>query len=109
MPTQRKILITGGFGFIGSHLAETLLYDNDLDHLHIVDDLSTSPIEVSSYIHNLQAANRVSWQVCAVEEYFAQTPLPHFTEVYHLANVVGPVGVLRHSGNIVRNTVQDTY
>ena len=40
----RKILITGGAGFIASSLAEKLAEDAD-NHLVIVDDLSTGAIE----------------------------------------------------------------
>lgn len=38
-----KVLITGGAGFVGSHLAELLLEQGD--EVHVVDDLSTGSIE----------------------------------------------------------------
>ena len=37
-----KIVITGGAGFIGSHLAESLYKNSDL---HVIDNLSTGHIE----------------------------------------------------------------
>ena len=37
-PTEQSILVTGGAGFIGSHIADTLVDDNDVT---ILDDLST--------------------------------------------------------------------
>ena len=40
--TSRHILITGGAGFIGSHLAEQLLLRGD--HVTVVDDLSTGDL-----------------------------------------------------------------
>ena len=41
---MKKILITGGAGFIASCLAEKLAEDPD-NHLVIVDDLSTGDLE----------------------------------------------------------------
>ncbi|MFX0142075.1 MAG: GDP-mannose 4,6-dehydratase, partial [Candidatus Hodarchaeota archaeon] len=41
--TQKKILITGGAGFIGSHLAESLIeYDNKVTVFDILDNNYTS-------------------------------------------------------------------
>jgi len=41
--TNKRILITGGAGFIGSHLAEKLVNDNN--HITIIDNLSTGSID----------------------------------------------------------------
>ena len=38
-----KALITGGAGFVGSHLAEALLGRGD--EVHVIDNLSTGSIE----------------------------------------------------------------
>ena len=52
-----KNLITGGAGFIGSHLAEELLDKNE--YVHIIDDLSTGSIE---NIEHLKHPNKKSYQ-----------------------------------------------
>ena len=48
-----KVLITGGAGFIGSHLAETLL--NQGEEVYILDDLSTGSV---ANIEHLQSHER---------------------------------------------------
>src|SRR5258708_2644341 len=50
MPTKKRVVITGAAGFIGSHLAETLL---DRDYTVIgVDNLLTGDIGNISHLHN---------------------------------------------------------
>jgi nucleoside-diphosphate-sugar epimerase len=106
--TEKRVLVTGGFGFIGSHLVEQLLQDKS-NRVHVVDDLSTSPVEVEEYTSQVPHPAHLTWSICTVKDYFLQNDLPAFDEVFHLANVVGPVGVLKHAGDIVRKTVEDTY
>jgi UDP-glucose 4-epimerase len=53
----------------------------------------------------------LTYDICSVEEYcanHAKSP-NQLSEIYHLASVVGPVGVLRHGGNIAKSIVDDTY
>ena len=106
----RHILITGGFGFIGTHLVEALIGCPDI-HIHIVDNLSTSPVNHEAFLEKLGQPENLSHDVCSVEEYCTNRakPVNQFSEIYHLASVVGPVGVLRHGGNIAKSIVDDTY
>ncbi len=50
-PTREKkrILVTGGFGFLGSHVVERLVADPG-HHVHALDDLSTSPLGCRRYL-----------------------------------------------------------
>jgi nucleoside-diphosphate-sugar epimerase len=105
---QKSILVTGGFGFIGSHLVEMLLRKPE-NRVHVVDSMVTSPIELDSYLQQLRGSERLSYDLCTVREFFAKVEIPKFDEIYHLASVVGPVGVLKHSGLILRDMVGDTY
>ena len=104
---MKNILVTGGFGFIGSHLVEALL-ENPNNTVHVVDDLSTSPLALVEYLGQLQHRERLTYDLSTVAAYFNH-PAPHFDEVYHLASVVGPVMLLDHSGEILRGIVADTY
>jgi UDP-glucose 4-epimerase len=104
----KRILVTGGFGFIGSHLVEQLLREKG-NTIHVVDDLSSSLVHVDQYVSKVPNREHLTWDICTVREFFQRSTLPPFHEVFHLANVVGPVGVLKHAGDIVRKTVEDTY
>jgi UDP-glucose 4-epimerase len=80
-----RCLITGGAGFIGSHLAEELLSGGD--RVHVLDDLSTGSIE---NIRHLKPQQGFSYTIES-----AMTP-PTVAElvdeadvVYHLAAAVG--------------------
>src|SRR6266571_6838644 len=95
--STRRILVTGGFGFIGSHLVELLLKEPDAV-VHVVDNLTTSPIDPQVYLEQIRYPDRLTYDICTVREFFARRDLPKFDEVYHLASVVGPVGVLKHAG-----------
>ena len=102
----QNVLVTGGFGFIGSHLVEQLVLERDL-RVHVVDDLSSSAIDLPAYLARFNG--EITYDICTVREFFSRPDLPAFNEIYHLAAVVGPVGVLKYGGCILRKTVDDTY
>ena len=104
---MRSVLVTGGFGFIGSHLVERLLLTSTT-RVHVVDNLTTSPIEVERFVRELPDTTRLTYDIGSVEAFCAKASRPRFDEIYHLASVVGPVGVLAHGGRIAGMMVNDT-
>jgi UDP-glucose 4-epimerase len=108
MSEPRRALVTGGFGFIGSHLVEALLEENDVD-VHVVDSLVAPAVVPEAFLSALPHGRRVTYDLCSVTEYLSRTDRAPPAEIYHLASVVGPVGVLSHGGRLVRTIVEDTY
>lgn len=101
METRKKILITGGLGFIGSHCIEKWK-ENDWD-IVVIDNLSTNAISPDHFLtENVEIIEKdilsVQWG-----------DLPSFDLILHLASPVGPVGVLKHSGNMARIILDDIY
>jgi len=74
MIRDKKILVTGGLGFVGSHLVDSLVKNN---HVTVVDDLSTGRLENinMSAITNIQT----------VEE-FIRSSDEKYDIIFHFAN-----------------------
>lgn len=100
---MKRILVLGGFGFLGSHLLDELLSDPN-QHVHVIDDLSSSPLPVEQLLWELEAGDRLTYQITRVEDFCSDhRALEAFApcdEIYHLASLVGPSGILPHAGRI---------
>lgn len=104
---DKHILVTGGFGFLGSHLVERLLEDEEA-RVHVIDNLSTSPLDHEAFVRRV-GNPRLTYEITSVEDYAKRGEFPPFAEIFHLASVVGPVGVLHHAGKITKSITDDTY
>lgn len=102
-----RVLVTGGFGFLGGHVLEQLLAEG-VESIHVVDNLSTNPVGVDVLLAEIGADDRLTYDLTTVREYLRQGP-GEFDTILHLASVVGPAGVLRHGGRIISAIVDDTY
>ena len=80
-----RVLITGGAGFVGSHLSEALLAAGH--HAHIVDDLSTGSIDNVSH---LKSHPHFGYTIDTVfNESLTAELVDHADVVFHLAAAVG--------------------
>ncbi len=82
---NKKILITGGAGFIGSHLTETLLANHC--HVTIIDDLSTGRWENVEHLKNHPNLRVIIASACDAD--LIKKEVPEHELVYHLASAVG--------------------
>jgi UDP-glucuronate decarboxylase len=78
-----KILVTGGAGFIGSHLVKALLEANN--KITVLDNLS------SGKRANLTTGTEVRDVNLLVKDVINRVRLPHFDHIYHLASLASPV------------------
>jgi UDP-glucose 4-epimerase len=102
-----RILVTGGFGFVGGHVLELLLSRPDVE-VHVVDDLSSNPVRPERLLAELESPTRLTFDLCSIEAYFAGGAA-EFDAIVHLASPVGPAGILKDGGRIVSAIVDDTY
>jgi len=99
-----KILITGGAGFIGSHLAERLLERGD--EVCIIDDLSTGAIENIASIKNHP---KFTYHIDTIRNYRLTAELVDMCDiVYHLAAAVGVRLIVESPVNTIETNIRGT-
>lgn len=100
-------LVTGGLGFIGSHLTSLLLEDPSA-HVTVVDNLQGQVLPVEYLVEQISGKRpgKLAIKIGPVADYGADQS---FDKVFHLASVVGPAAVLNYAGYITESIVRDTY
>lgn len=99
-----KYLLTGGAGFIGSHLAEELL--NRGDEVRIVDDLSTGSIE------NIEHLKRRKKFQYVIDSILSKALLAELIDgadlVFHLAAAVGVRLIVENPVRTIETNIKGT-
>ena len=102
---MKKILVTGGAGFIGSHLCEALLRRGD--EVSVLDDLSTGRIE---NIAHLQDNQRFRLTIGSVLDSSCLIPLVRSADViFHLAAVVGVQKIIDAPVETIETNILGSY
>ncbi len=99
-----KILVTGGAGYIGSHLADALLADGH--QVHVVDDLSTGRMDNIAHLMDRDDFHFV--QASILNEVVMERLVRPADLIYHLAAVVGVRHVVAHPLKGIRINVRGT-
>lgn len=99
-----KALITGGAGFIGSHLAEKLLEEGH--QVFIIDDLSTGSID---NIEHLKKQKSFSYTIDSILNSPVLAELVDKCDVvFHLAAAVGVMLIVESPVNTIETNVKGT-
>jgi UDP-glucose 4-epimerase len=102
--TPRRALVTGGAGFIGSHVVERLIAD-DLQ-VTVVDDFSTGRRANLRAVENDARLRLVEGSVLDAD--LVQQLVDEADVVYHLAAAVGVAWVLRHPLRSLETNIRGT-
>lgn len=99
-----KALITGGAGFIGSHLADKLLSQGD--QVYVIDDLSTGRLENVAHLRNKSRFH------LAVESILNETVMDRLVSecdvIYHLAAAVGVELIVKSPVETIQRNILGT-
>ncbi len=96
-----RVLVTGGAGFIGSHLCEALVARGD--HVSVLDDLSTGRFENIEHLPDLRCIIDSTLNQEIVRDLVREADV-----VYHLAATVGVQLVVNHPIRTIVNNIRGT-
>jgi len=95
---KRHFLVSGGLGFIGIHLCQSLLNRYAHCQLSIVDNLSSTKTDYSSLEPHADI------HITDFRDY--KPPTRGITDVFHLASPVGSLGILEKHGHIASDILE---
>ena len=100
---MKKIIVTGGAGFIGSHLVKKLI-DNGVEEILIIDDLSTGKAENIKDFEEVEFLNKKIEEIDNLAEVFN-----NFEFCYHLAAGVGVQYIMENLSKSLLTNIEGTH
>jgi UDP-glucose 4-epimerase len=105
IPRPRRALITGGAGFIGSHLAEALLERGE--EVSIIDDLSTGTLD---NVRHLIGQPGFRYAIDTITNEVVMDRLASECDViFHLAAAVGVELIVQRPADVIETNVVGTH
>jgi len=95
---MKKVLVSGGCGFLGSHLIDRLLLRGDVELILVVDNLWTGRTGNLAHIND----RRLDLVECSIEKYASNT---RFDEIIHLASPASPPWYMREPMRVIQANV----
>lgn len=101
--TNGHILITGGTGFVGSHLVEKLISLVDRNQIHITSfkDKNSHSFLKSENVHSVDLTDK--------NQVFQLFSLEHFTHIYHLAAFADVGSSFEQTEKVLENNLKLQY
>lgn len=100
----KHVIVTGGAGFIGSHLVERLLRDGH--RVVVIDDVSTGSWENLAAVESNPELTKVSARVSCCER--LDELCAGASQIFHLAATVGVELVMSSGIETIRNNLDET-
>lgn len=104
MPTKKHVLVTGGAGFIGSHLVERLLADGK--SVVVLDDCSTGRLENLKNVVEHPGLRIIRGKVSQCRE--LDEVIKAAESIYHLAAAVGVELVVNSPIHVLETNLHET-
>jgi len=100
----RKILVTGGAGFIGSHLTEALIKRGD--HVVVVDDQSTGSVD---NLDRVRSSSQLTWVSGSIsDQQLVSDLVSDVDHIYHLAAAVGVALIAKEPIQTIQRNIKPT-
>tara|TARA_B100001540_G_scaffold147240_1_gene130621 strand:+ start:452 stop:1402 length:951 start_codon:yes stop_codon:yes gene_type:complete len=100
---MKKFIVTGGAGFIGSHLVKKLI-DNGAEKILVIDDLSTGKLDNIKDFTEVEFKNKKIEEIDNLDELFKD-----YEFCYHLAAGVGVQYIMDNLSKSLLTNIEGTH